>query len=250
MTLQWLLGWWNLLFVVPFFLALTYVGLYAVSGIGFGDADADADTDADAEAGADAGADADADADADSEVEADADSETEHGAQTGGGSAMFDALSAVFGLGRAPLSILLMILMLAWGFFGFLANLTLFPKVEPPVTKVWTLSVPLALVGGLLTTRIIAGLVGRYLPTHESYALRRHELLGATGEALYDIDQTFGMVAVRDSNHDLFQVPCRVRADQSSIPKGSKVKLIAWNGRQQLYYVTAAEAAPVESAKL
>jgi hypothetical protein len=155
---------------------------------------------------------------------------------------MFDALSAVVGLGRAPISVLVMILMLAWGFFGFLANLTLYPKSEPGAAQVWTMSVPLALIGGVLTTRIIAGLVGRYLPTHESYALRRHELLGATGEALYTIDQNFGMVAVRDAHHDLFQVPCRVRADQPAIAKGSKVKLIAWNGKQQLYYVSPAES--------
>ena len=32
MTLQWLLSWWNLIFVLPFGLALLYLGLYTVSG--------------------------------------------------------------------------------------------------------------------------------------------------------------------------------------------------------------------------
>ena len=43
MTAQWILGWWNLIFMVPFALALMYLVLYTVSGITFGEADADAD---------------------------------------------------------------------------------------------------------------------------------------------------------------------------------------------------------------
>src|SRR5258705_6804665 len=84
MTLQWLLAWYNLIFVVPFVLALLYVGIYAVSGLTFGDADVDAsgaDVDADAhvelhghvEAPAHLESDADFDADADAHIDADAD---------------------------------------------------------------------------------------------------------------------------------------------------------------------------------
>ena len=41
MTHEWLLGWWNLVFLAPFLLALIYLGVYAASGLTFGDADAD-----------------------------------------------------------------------------------------------------------------------------------------------------------------------------------------------------------------
>ena len=49
MTLEWLLGWWNLVFVAPFFVALLYLGVYTLTGVGGGDADADAEADADAD---------------------------------------------------------------------------------------------------------------------------------------------------------------------------------------------------------
>ena len=35
MTIQWLLAWYNLIFILPLFLALLYVGIYAVSGLTF-----------------------------------------------------------------------------------------------------------------------------------------------------------------------------------------------------------------------
>src|SRR3954462_12372975 len=92
MKIEWLFEWYNLIFVVPFVLALLYVGIYAVSGLTFGDTDVDAsgaDVDADAhveleghveapahiesDAHFDADTDADMDADADAHIDADAD---------------------------------------------------------------------------------------------------------------------------------------------------------------------------------
>src|SRR5688572_26436424 len=96
MNADWLLGWWNLVFIVPFLLALIYLGVYTVSGITFGEGDAqfgghDADADADHDVGMDAdhdvdvdhdvavehdvGADHDVDADADADADADGDTE-------------------------------------------------------------------------------------------------------------------------------------------------------------------------------
>src|SRR3954469_21514772 len=62
MTIQWLLQWWNLIFAVPFGVALAYLGVYTLSGWTFGDEveldhdldhDIDADVDHDFEADAD-----------------------------------------------------------------------------------------------------------------------------------------------------------------------------------------------------
>src|SRR4051794_14098057 len=77
MTLELLLAWWNLIYIVPFALALMYLGLFVFTGITFGDADADADFDADADVDADVDADADMDHDLDHDVDADADHDAE-----------------------------------------------------------------------------------------------------------------------------------------------------------------------------
>src|SRR6187401_1355265 len=75
MPLTLMLAWWNLIYIVPFLLAVVYLGLFVFTGITFGDADADVDMDADADLDADAtvhveahAVDLDGDADLDHDV--------------------------------------------------------------------------------------------------------------------------------------------------------------------------------------
>src|SRR5687768_9696966 len=153
MTATWVLNWFNLIFVVPFALALAYLGLYTLSGWTFGDADVDAD----------AAADVDADAEVEAEVEADADADADHdadhghdhdGARAGGGSGWFAVLSWL-GAGRVPLSILLMILLMTWGAVGFATNSYLRAE-HPQLGQPWAVSIPVALLGSVLVTKLLA----------------------------------------------------------------------------------------------
>ncbi len=256
MTIQWLLAWYNLIFILPLFLALLYVGIYAVSGLTFGDTDVDAggDVDADghfelhdhldgpgyvethfdADSDADLDADADADADGHNGAEAHDGGAAEHGAVAPGSFLAF-ALS-LLGVGRVPLSMILMVLMLTWGMIGMISNIILWDQSHNEMLLA-AVSIPIAFVGSILGSKIISGTMARWFPTYESYIQRRHELLGAVGEAILPIDQNFGMASVRDEYHDLFHIACRVHADQPALDKGTKVKLIAYNGKQKVYYV-------------
>jgi hypothetical protein len=130
-----------------------------------------------------------------------------------------------------------MILLMSWGVIGFAANSYARDNLPALAPRPWLLSVPLAAMGSLLFTKLFAGLVGRYLPTNETYARRRHELLGSVGETVLPTDRTFGMVAVRDERGELFQHPCRLEAGERTIPKGTKVKLVAYNANEKLFYV-------------
>ena len=259
MKIEWLFEWYNLIFVVPFVLALLYVGIYAVSGLTFGDTDVDAggaDVDADAhveleghleapahiesDAHFDADHDADLGADADAHLDTDVDADAHvegHGAdQIAPGSVLAGAMS-LLGVGRVPLSIILMVLMLIWGTIGFFSNVLLWDKYHNE-TLLLLVSIPLAFIGSFLGTRLVTAAMARWLPTNETYVQRRHELLGAVGEAILPIDANFGMAAVRDDYHDLFHIACRVHGNTPPLDKGTKVKLVAYNGKQKIYYVT------------
>lgn len=276
MNAQWLLGWWNLVFIGPFGLALIYLGLYCVTGITFGDADAevdadvdadfeadadadvdadvdpDADVDAEADLDADADADADVDADADADTDADADADADHDADhdhdaeseahgaSGRGSSALGVLS-LLGVGKVPLSVLLTVLLLSWGMIGFIVNAVLQAQAKTgPQAAMFSL--PIALLGSLLTARGVASLVSRCVPLNETSARRRHELLGSVGQALFPISRQFGLVAVRDVEGNLFQVPCRVGPDADDIAKGTAVRLVGYNARQQIFQVVPAES--------
>jgi hypothetical protein len=263
MNTQWLLGWWNLIFIVPFFLALVYLGVYTLTGVTFGDADHDADLDADHDVDADVDADADADIDADADVDADADTdidadtdadadsdadadpEAEGGAAetaVGGRAPLVTGLLSAFGVGRVPLSILVTVLLFTWGAAGFITNVA----VQARVGEAWRatlVSVPLALVAGLLMSRLVSEVICRFMPLNETSARRRHELLGLAGEALYPIGGQFGLAAVRDAEGNLFQVPCRVAPGAADIAKGGRVLLVAYNARKQIYDVVPRDPA-------
>jgi membrane protein implicated in regulation of membrane protease activity len=249
MTTDWIFGWWNLVFIAPFAVALIYLGVYAGSGLTFGDADtdsdADVDHDADIDADADVDADADADVDAEHDIDADHDVDADHDADTdtdadgdsetaGGQSSSILAALSWLGVGRVPLSIILMVLLLSWGAIGFAVNVI----CQPQVSQAWRaalFSLPLALIGSVAVTSGVSGLVVRYVPLHESSARRRHELLGCVGEAVFAIDESSGVVAVRDEDGNLFQVSGRVAQDAAPIPKGSRVKLVSYRAAGNVF---------------
>ena len=62
------------------------------------------------------------------------------------------------------------------------------------------------------------------------------------GEALYPIDEKFGMVCGRDDHGELFQVPCRIESGQSPLAKGAAVQLVAYTAKEQMFLVVPAES--------
>ncbi len=224
MSVEFMLAWWNLLFIVPFLLALLYLAVYAVSGMTFGEGEMEfaGDLHADIDHDLDGGLDHDADGDLDHDAETD----TAVAPASGGGAT--DAISPALplhlnalswlGLGRVPLSILLMVLLITWGVIGFITNVMLVPLMAWPWMAVLG-SLPAAAIWqrGALPASWCRLLVGRWMPTMETYARRTKELVGTAGEAMYDINQQFGLASVRDSGGELFQVPCRVYPDDKPI---------------------------------
>ncbi|MCY2952090.1 MAG: DUF1449 family protein [Planctomycetota bacterium] len=254
MTAELLSSWWNLIFIVPFLLAMLCLGVFVVSGAGAGDTDAsadiaaDADIDADAEAGGDPGADggADGDADADAEPDGDGDGDTDADADADASETpLYLAALSWIGVGRLPLSLLVMAMLMGWGMIGFCTNYLLWPRFHERGREAFLplISLPLATVGSVLWTVGLSRIMGRFFPLSETYAKRRHELLGLVGEALYTINHDFGMAFIRDDRGEVFQVPCRVGKNDGEIPKGAKVRLVAYNGKRQIFYVQPCDVA-------
>lgn len=268
MTAAWLLSWWNLIFIVPFGLAVVYLGLYTMTGID-GDAGSHADSDAAADADAHLDADAEVHADADAHLDADAHIEAghdlhhvEHAGTHGHGHGhshypavhkavpLHTAILAFIGVGRAPVGLVLMILLMTWGCIGFIANNVARPLV-PADWMVALGSLPLAALGSVLVTSGIARLVGRYLPSTETSAHKRRDLCGLVGEALYPITPQFGMAVVRDRHGNRFQVACRAGGtanDEATIAKGEPVLLVRFDEADQTFTVIPYELGREPSA--
>ena len=237
MTLEWLLSWWNLIYVVPFGLAMAYLFAYASSGWTFGDfeADADVEADVDVEVDADVDADFDAEADVDHDVDVhggriniDADSEA-----AGGHQGLAGMLSWL-GVGRVPLSVILMVLLLTWGVVGFGANQVLRDAMG---TAVWLASIPLAAFVSLGLTAAISNGLARVLPVAEGGALTRRQLVGRRGTVIFAVTEAAGLVSVRDDEGDRYQVAARTLPGRDAVLPGEEVVLVRYDPDRSLFLV-------------
>jgi membrane protein implicated in regulation of membrane protease activity len=254
MTLELLLAWWNLIYIVPFVLALMYLGLFVFTGITFGDADADAD------AGFDTDADADMDADADADIDADADHDISHdgnGLLHAAHTATIEldnpphpepqsqspilAFLSFLGLGKIPLSLALMIFLFNWGIAGFALN-ALLQNWLGVSSLIGVISVPIAFTVACALTGGFAALLTRFVPNDDGKRHRRSDLVGKSGEAIYDIDSNFGMANVRGEAGDLFQIPCRTVNGTARIPKGTRVVIFHYDRQNGVFHVAPFDA--------
>lgn len=227
-----LLDWQYLIFLLPIAFGTMYLLLMAVGMFGGeGDADVSAGHDVGLDHG-DVGVGHGDIAHADVSHGDIGHAHVEHaGAGHGMHAGAFDALLGFFGLGKAPLSILMMSYCFVWGGVG-VAGLTLLG--EPAVWK----AAGIAAVTTVLGTRYLAIGLSKVIPSVESYHTPLAALEGLSGEVLYAITENSGTVRVRDQQQNLRDVPCRIAPGEKSIPAGTKVVLFYYDPKTGMFAVS------------
>jgi len=271
-----LLQWWNLVYVLAFFFALLYAVLNAVglatSNAADIDADADAhldfdhdvdmhvdvdhdlgdigldhDVDVDAHVDVDHDIDIDTHVDIDHDVEVDAHADIDHDADLHADVAhaepsfLEEALS-FFGIGRVPLSFILMTFLTTFAFVGWAVNTVLKPVLRTEFVF-FPISFFAAVFCGLACTKLMAGTLGRWLKPVETAAVRRSSLLGRIARAKLPITEQFGRAMLEDEYGSRHTVVCKVAQGAEPIPKGRTVLLVRFvpdtrrNRRTDGYYL-------------
>jgi len=206
--MEWLLRWETLVFVAP----LAF-GVALVAGLAFGvgvEGDADADAEADGELESDA------------KVHLDA-----HG----------HGLLGLLGVGRVPLSMLLLTLSILFGATGLAANALLQERL-PGVYGL--LSLAAAALVSLVGTVRVASFVARVAPTTETYRVRRQDLVGRVGHAIVELTASDGFAQVKDHEGNVQQV--RVRTDGPSLAKGATILFVDYSRDGDWYLVAPFDA--------
>jgi hypothetical protein len=227
-----LLQWWNLIFVLPFGLALGYVLLMATGAVSteFGGHDLDLDH----------------------HVEFDHAVHIEHDLSVhggeGSGNFLGNALS-LLGVGRAPLSLIGSCFCFIWGFAGWAAN-QFFQSLWPAPLLFVSASVGVALFSAVLLTRfIVLGMV-KLMPLDENFAVSDSELVGRRATVRFSVTGQSGTAQVYDQYGTLHEVPCRLKSDNgengsgesdgqslASLPPGTPVILLEYNRDQKVFRV-------------
>ena len=224
-----LLQWWNLVFLLPAVAALLYLLLLA-----FGALPAE-------------GHDGDVHVEPGPHVEvhgahieihpSDLPDDIGHGADTD----PFRGALGLIGVGRIPLSLVLMSFFFLWGFFGWVAN-QVFSSVLPlPALFIWP-SLAVALVGAGAFTRFLAVRLGRVMPSTESYGASSSELVGRIADVRYALTETSGTVQLYDRYGTIYEVPARVMPGESPIPSGARVVLWRYDGGEGAYFAVQDDA--------
>lgn len=267
------IAWYNL----PFSLALlAFLGLSAVQFIGL---EQDHDAAADAGADADAHVDLDHDLSVDHDVSVDHDLAVEHDADLGhdldhdvghdldhdvdhdvdhdassdtGGVPAWAEVLAFLGVGQAPLTMVLLVLLGGFGIVGWIMN-ALILSVSPaylrfswlPAWLAWlpfilVLGVDLAL-GAWFTSRV-AVFIGRAVPAFSSTATSVKRLVSRRGYVVSpQVDEKYGQVKVRDPGGTLITVFAVVDPGKPSISRDTEVILVEYDEAKKVFIVVPSD---------
>ncbi len=143
----------------------------------------------------------------------------------------------LFGIGMGvPLTVLLPMLMLVWGVVGLGVNTLLQPLLKLPVLFV-PVSITASLFGMALCGRTTGILMRRLGLVNSEPALRRANLIGCSGRAVFEITETTGVANIRSPTGDILRVSCQTLPGQPSIPAGTPVLVIRYNEESGDYIV-------------
>ncbi len=220
----------NLIFIISLGFGILLV-LGAV--LGFIGHDADHDVDHDIEGDHDVGH--------DTEHDHDTDNERGHNplavapAGEGNERSFFSRLFSYIGIGRVPVTIILMIMSMVFGCTGLIVNAALQSLVSVYVYAPVSFAVA-SLVSFFLTGKIARGL-NRVMPMTETHNVRKQDFVGTTGTLLLPADQKFGLARVLDSKGGVYDIA--VRTENGELPKGIEILIIDYDQEQDCFTVEA-----------
>jgi len=187
--------------------------------------------------------DADLGHDVDHDLDHDMDHDVSHdvGHDVGGAPAWMGALRFL-GVGQAPMTMILLVLLGGFGIIGWIANASvagLFPSYPGWVLAV-ILFVDLA-VAALFTSRM-AGFIGRAVPAFASTATSVKRLVSRRGHVVSPkVDETYGQVKLRDIGGTLITVFAVVDPGKPPIPRDTEVILVEYDAAKKVFVVVPSE---------
>jgi Protein of unknown function (DUF1449) len=200
-----LLAWHNVIFYIPL-----VIGVLLVLGSAFGSHDQDGDVEHDVHGALDAPG---------------------HG---DGHGALGKALE-VLGVGRVPLTVVLMMASLLFGGLGVIMN-TLLSAARVPGWLVPAIAIVAAFAGMLFLTGSAVRVINRAMPATETYRITRHEFAGCTGVLLLPADESSGYAQVKDREGNVHNVKCHTSGD--TIAKGTPILIVQYEEESKTYLVT------------
>ena len=219
--MDFLLAWQNLIFLTPILIGV-FASLAIATGfggeVGEGNAEAGESVDCD-------------DASGDSTVG----DVTDHNGTTGNGDghnghSMFQQALSLLGVGKVPLSIVIMLSNLSFGIVGITSNVLLGSSGLRLLA-----SLAIAFGAMILITASCAKMMSRIVPSFESRTVSQRDLLGIQACLILPASPTSGLAHVRDQFGTLHQIRCRTA--HGEIPDGCDVMAYDYDEKESVYLI-------------
>lgn len=166
------------------------------------------------------------------DVEVDVDLETDADVGLEGEPSMGSALLEMMGVGRVPMTILMLSYTLLFGGLGQAAMSLLGGVLGKTAVYV---AGAVAVLSASLGTGRLSSLLSRLLPSAESYASAPSDLVGTLGTAELPVSSEFGLARVKTSDGSLMKVRCV--CEEGSIDKGGALLVLDFNSSNGIYLV-------------
>lgn len=191
--------------------------------------------------------DVDHDMDMDHDLDHDHDVDHDHDHDVGSGASHGTFHNAItwLGIGRCPLSIILMTLGITWGITGLIMNGVFASKGLSAGLYFWP-SLAIATFVGLFLTRWLSFTLGKWIPKSATSAISVKDLVGSTGKVEVLVDKTGGRAQVLDRFGTTHNVICRAKGEEVFRP-GEEVLLLQFyeGGEVSFFFVGKKPSLPV-----
>lgn len=228
---QFIIAWYN----VPFTLSLVaFLGLSGLQFIGLGgeqelDIEADVDLDVDLDVDMDLDADIDVDAEVDGDVDVD-------------GGPPLGAFVGFLGVGKVPLTIILLLLLGSFGFTGWVLNNIILSIFSSYLSLAVGPVILIACAVSVVTTGYMGQTLGRLIPSKSTSATSYKQLVGQQGEVIsHVVNESFGQVRVRDRGGNIMTVYAVIDPGKPPLKQDDKAILLEYVEKERVFVVVAAD---------
>lgn len=139
-------------------------------------------------------------------------------------------LLSLLGVGKAPMSILMMSYFLTFGLAG-----VIFCLASSHISGYEMYSVIFSVVCSVTLTSVGARTLGHLIPTVETYSSSNQDLIGRSGIAFTTVSSRMGSADVTDLRGSLHRIP--VVTISGKIESGSKILVVNYNDENSTFVV-------------
>jgi hypothetical protein len=145
-------------------------------------------------------------------------------------------IMSILGIDQVPIIMLLGVFMFIWGACGMGMNQFFAGIGKYPLVYIWP-SMVITFFVSCTITRIMAAVMGRILPSDETFGVTRRELVGLVGKTVFSISAKGGTIDIKDKYGTVHRAQAKIGEEESDIPSGSEVLVLDYDDSDHKFIV-------------